>query len=335
MMFFVLFGLAGVWVLGDLVYSSIVAYHVKNWEASIERDDEGVQRGCREYTIGSGETAVLLIHGINDSPRCYYKMAPSLAEEGLTCRVMRLPGFAEPIHRYSQATKEQWVAAVEREIQSLRQHSRRVAIVAHSLGGAVTIAYLLDHPEAVDAVVLLAPAVDVSNRRSPLLSAQTWHEIGRCSLLFTKVTSSPFTNDCHDPLMSLRRRIADSALGTPPCAWWPSWLPPSSRGLCQRLLNAPDLTKGYRDWCRAQWNTCPSYGKVGNAVGLKSLSVWPSTYPAAVGGDCEDLGTHCLPEARLTSTGTQGLHQPTGIGAVNGQEEARCSETLHKEWLTY
>lgn len=195
---FVLFGLACVWALGDLVYSSIVAYRIKKWEASIERDDEGVQRGCREYTTGSGETAVLLIHGINDSPRCYYKMAPTLAEEGFTCRVMRLPGFAEPIQRYAQATKEQWLAAVERELRSLRQHNRRVAIVAHSLGGAVTIAYLLDNPEAVDAVVLLAPAVDVSNRRSPLLSAQTWHEIGRHSLLFTKVTSSPFPNDCHD-----------------------------------------------------------------------------------------------------------------------------------------
>jgi len=197
-MLFVLFGSAGVWVLGDLVYSSIVAYRIKKWEASIERDDEGVQRGCREYTTGSGETVVLLIHGINDSPRCYHKMASTLAEEGFTCRVMRLPGFAEPIERYAQATKEQWLAAVEREIQSLRQHNRRVAIVAHSLGGAVTIAYLLDNPEAVDAVVLLAPAVDVSNRRSPLLSAQTWHEIGRLSLSFTKVTSSPFPNDCHD-----------------------------------------------------------------------------------------------------------------------------------------
>ncbi len=27
-----------------------------------------------------------------------------------------------------------------------------------------------------------------------------------------------------------------------------------------------------RDWCMAQWNTSPIYGKVGSAVGLESLS---------------------------------------------------------------
>ena len=191
-------GLAGVWLSGDLIYSSMVAYRIKKWEASVERDDEGVQQGCREYTIGSGETAVLLIHGINDSPHCYHRMAPVLAEEGFTCRAMRLPGFAQPIERYAQATKGQWLAAVEHEIRRLRQDHRRVAIVAHSLGGAVTIACLLKNPKAVDAVVLLAPAVDVSNRRSPLFSTRTWHAIGSHSLWFTKVTSSPFGNDCRD-----------------------------------------------------------------------------------------------------------------------------------------
>ena len=195
---FVLFGLAVVWLLGDLIYSSIVAYRIKKWEASVERDEEGVEKGCREYTIGSGETAVLFVHGINDSPRCYHKMAPALAEEGFTCRVMRMPGFAEPTGHYARATKEQWLAAIKREIESLRQDHRRVAVVAHSLGGAVTIAHLLENPEAVDAVVLLAPAVEVSNRRSPLLSTRAWHAIARHALLFTKVTNSPFPNDCHD-----------------------------------------------------------------------------------------------------------------------------------------
>ena len=194
----VLLGLSALWVLGDWIYSCVVAHRIMNWEASVERDDEGVEEGCREYTIGSDETAVLLIHGINDSPACYRRMAPVLAEEGFTCRVMRLPGFAEPIERYAQATKEQWLAAVKGEVQSLRQDHGRVTIVAHSLGGAVTIAYLLEEPVAVDAVVLLAPAIKVSDRRSPLLSTRAWHEIGRRLLWFTTITSSPFPNDCRD-----------------------------------------------------------------------------------------------------------------------------------------
>ena len=196
---FVLLGLALAWVLGDWVYSSMVAAGVKKWEDSIERDDQGVQKGCRQYTIGNGETAVLLIHGINDSPACYHKMAPVLAEEGFTCRVMRLPGFAEPIERYAKATKEQWLAAVKREIDSLREDHPQMAVIAHSLGGAVMIAHLLADPEAADAVVLLAPAVAVSSRRSPVLPVRFWHEIGKRLLIFTDITSSPFSIDCHDP----------------------------------------------------------------------------------------------------------------------------------------
>jgi esterase/lipase len=103
-----------------------------------------------------------------------------------------------PIERYAKATKEEWLAEVKSEIQTLRENHVRVAIVAHSLGGAVTISCLLEDPEAVDAVVLIAPAVEVSDRRSPLLSTRAWHEIAKWLLPFTKITSSPFTNDCHD-----------------------------------------------------------------------------------------------------------------------------------------
>ncbi len=193
-----LVGLVCVWLVGDFVYSLFVASRVRKWEASIERDADGVQEGCQAYAIGSGETAILLIHGINDSPQCYQRMAPVLAEEGYACRVMRLPGFALPNDRYAKATKEEWLAAVESEIRALRQSHARVAIVAHSLGGAVTIAHLLDNPEAVDGVVLLAPAVDVSDRRSPLFSTRAWHEFAKWTLPFTRITSSPFSNDCHD-----------------------------------------------------------------------------------------------------------------------------------------
>jgi alpha-beta hydrolase superfamily lysophospholipase len=112
---------------------------------------------------------------------------------------MRLPGFASPVDQYAQATREQWIAAVEREVSTLRHSHGHVCLVAHSLGGAVTISYLLDQPNGVDAAVLIAPAVEVSNARSPLLSTRAWHEFGKRTLLFTRITRSPFENDAHDP----------------------------------------------------------------------------------------------------------------------------------------
>jgi esterase/lipase len=190
---------AALWVIGDLVYSRVVAHQVKSWEENLERDARGVQQACDAYTVGQGETALLFVHGINSSPRCFDNMTAALAKRGFTCRAMRLPGFAQPIDEYERSQRDDWIASVNQQLTSLREGHACVGIVAHSLGGAVAIGQLLEHPESADFAVLLAPAIEVSNRRSPLLSARAWHEIGQHTLVFTQATWSPFGPDCHDP----------------------------------------------------------------------------------------------------------------------------------------
>lgn len=192
-------GLVGVWLVGDLLYSRIVAWRMAKWEASIERHPNGLRVGCESFTLGQGETALLLVHGINDSPAMYRKMATRLAAQGFTCRAMRLPGFAMTIEQYAATTHEQWLDAIRREVDALRHTHDRVCLVAHSLGGAAAIGYLLDHPAGVEKCVLIAPGIAVSNRRSPILSARTWHTIGSRTLIFTRVTETPFPNDAHNP----------------------------------------------------------------------------------------------------------------------------------------
>jgi alpha-beta hydrolase superfamily lysophospholipase len=86
---------------------------------------------------------------------------------------------------------------VDAEINSLRQQHREVNVVAHSLGGAVAIAYLSDHPQAVRKAVLIAPAVEVSDRRSPFFGARTWHSMSKRMLLFSRTTESTFPIDAH------------------------------------------------------------------------------------------------------------------------------------------
>lgn len=192
-------GLIAVWVLGDFIYASIVAYRARAWEANVERDEHGVQRGHQAYSLGEGTTGILFVHGINDSPVSWRKMAPVLADKGFACRIMRMPGFAEPLERYGGHTKEDWIAAVESEVANLKRGHDRVCIVAHSLGAAITIGYLLENPADVDAVVLLAPLLKVSNIRSPLLPTRFWHEFANWTLYFTRVTATPFDVDAHDP----------------------------------------------------------------------------------------------------------------------------------------
>lgn len=201
-----LVGLVAVQLLVDGLHAAYVAASVGSWESTIERDDAGVLAGCDAYSLPAGgdaepavDAAVLLVHGINASPRHYDLIAPALAERGVACRVMRLPGFAEPLPAYATTTADQWVAAVKRELETLRAGHARVGVVAHSLGGAVTIRALIDGPESADFAVLLAPAVAVSNSRSPVGTTRFWHDFGRTVFVFTRTLRSPYPMDCRDP----------------------------------------------------------------------------------------------------------------------------------------
>jgi len=71
--------------------------------------------------------------------------------------------------------------------------------VTHSLGGAIAVDYLLDRPDAVEGAVLLAPLIDVSARRSPLLPPRAWHFLGSRVLIFTRVVETPFPVDGRSP----------------------------------------------------------------------------------------------------------------------------------------
>lgn len=197
-------------LLADGLHAIYVARSAAAWEASVEREPNGALKDCDAYLLPakkvtkqeneppSPSTALLMVHGINASPRHYDNLAPALAERGYTCRVMRLPRFVEPLDSYRQTTSVEWVSAVHEELLALRKDFDRVGIVGHSLGGATTIGTLLDHPGSADFAVLLAPAVAVSNSRSPLLSTRSWHEIAQSVLLFSDTVQSPYPLDCRD-----------------------------------------------------------------------------------------------------------------------------------------
>lgn len=183
-------------LLGDMLYSTYVKMRYDAWEAQVERNEDGVRLGCEPYQLGKGPTAIILLHGINDSPACYREIAEDLAGRGYHCRAIRMPGFAEPLSEYARhADREIWVRSVREQLAAARESHEHVVLVAHSLGGAVAIRLLDESPDAADGLVLLAPAVDVASHRSPLLHPRTWHRVANYILLFTTFTESPFGLD--------------------------------------------------------------------------------------------------------------------------------------------
>jgi carboxylesterase len=193
----VLAALAACLLIGDFAYSRIVLHRYEAWESSIKRDADGIRVGCRDFTVGEGETALLFMHGYSDSPAMFRKLAPRLAELGFTCRAMLRLGCARPMELYAEATKEQWSEALEQEIAAVGETHEELFLVGHSLGGAMAIDYLLDNPDAVDGVILLAPLIAVATDRSPILPARTWHKLGKKLLLFTNIVENLPSIDAH------------------------------------------------------------------------------------------------------------------------------------------
>lgn len=157
---------------------AVFTYRYHSWEKNVTRTPDGVLEFAQASTRGSGDNALLLVHGFGDGPQVWNHLAPVLAEKGYTVRAMRLPGWNEPMDVKRDITLEAWEGAIQRELQALNNTHEKVGVLAHSMGGClVTVLAQKDQLDA-DALVLYAPMFEVSSARSPLLKTSTWFKIG-------------------------------------------------------------------------------------------------------------------------------------------------------------
>jgi alpha-beta hydrolase superfamily lysophospholipase len=190
--------IVALWLVGDFLHALVVRLWNARWEKRIERDAEGVRAGCREGTLGEGDTALLLVHGYGESPSVWRRMAPALAASGFTVRTLRLPGHGLPMAQYRRTDSIQWREAVRQALAEMRPRYTRVVVVAHSMGCAAALDGLVDRQDVADGLVLMAPLIDVGRRRSPLLHPRTWFRLLDSLLLFTDRIVTIFPPDLHD-----------------------------------------------------------------------------------------------------------------------------------------
>jgi carboxylesterase len=180
-----------------IAYSRIVDYRCTKWEATVRRDATGLREGFEPYTVGDGRIAVLMIHGFGTSPAIFHKMAPSLAERGYRCRVMRLPGYGMPPEEFAKVSRATWLAAIDREVRALAKDADQVWIVGHSMGASLGVDYILEFPGQADGVALLTPLLGVSSARSPLIPPRALFEVGRHIFRPDDLLESCFAADLH------------------------------------------------------------------------------------------------------------------------------------------
>ena len=185
---------AGAGIATLAVARAVLHRRASAWETRQRWGTDGVRDGCEDRSWGAGDVALLLVHGFGGSPAVWSRIAPTLAEQGFTCRALRLPGFGERPACSRRVRWRDWTGACASELAHLRANHRETWIVAHSLGATAALA-LASGPDAPDGLALLAPLLRVSRRRSPILGADTWFRAGRSLLRRVELLENFFPDD--------------------------------------------------------------------------------------------------------------------------------------------
>jgi 3-oxoadipate enol-lactonase len=123
-------------------------------EATIRKVDVGGHR-LRLALSGTGTTTFLCLHGLVDRLEIWDRLTPSLSERGrVACVDQRGHGESDaPPGPYRREDLASDVSAVIGELGA-----EKVVLVGHSMGGIVSMATALGHPQQVAGLVLIGTA---------------------------------------------------------------------------------------------------------------------------------------------------------------------------------
>jgi carboxylesterase len=151
----------------------------------------------RELDLGGGPDAALLLHGLTGSTFELHPIALRLHAAGLRCLAPVMAGHGGDARGLAGVPWEAWVRKAEGDLARLRG-ARRTFVVGCSTGALVACALAHDHPERVDGLVLLAPALELA------WQGRLGAALGRVPLVRRAIFPKAAGSDVSDPEM--RRR---------------------------------------------------------------------------------------------------------------------------------
>lgn len=126
------------------------------------RGAEGVVIGAEEIRMtGANGSAVLLLHGFNDTPQSMRYLAARLNAAGYTVHAPRLPGHGCALPELARSARaDAWRRAVQSAYTALHLDHTSVYACGQSMGGALAVLLAASHSE-MPAVALLAPFIGI------------------------------------------------------------------------------------------------------------------------------------------------------------------------------
>jgi carboxylesterase len=117
-----------------------------------------VRKDGLEFEIPGGPDAALLLHGLTGSTFEMHWVAARLARAGLRCLAPVMAGHGGSPARLTGVPFEEWIARAERDLARL-DGARRLFVVGCSMGALAACALAHAHPDRIDGLALLAPAL--------------------------------------------------------------------------------------------------------------------------------------------------------------------------------
>ncbi len=126
---------------------------------------DGFNLAYRYWKATKPKRVVICIHGIGDYSGWFSNIAPQLAADGNEVYALDLRGFGES---QQEGQPRGFVGDFTRHLQDIGDFvaylgnlhkGKRLFMLGHSLGGVYSIWYAANHLDAVDGLVLVAPAV--------------------------------------------------------------------------------------------------------------------------------------------------------------------------------
>ncbi len=128
-----------------------------------------VNPGAEAIRHDNGRVAVLLCHGFTGSPGSLADWAGQVADAGLSVRVPRLPGHGTSWQEMNTTSWLDWYCAVETELLELADEHDEIVVGGLSMGGALALRLVQRHPELVRGLMLVNPAVELTDPRLRVL----------------------------------------------------------------------------------------------------------------------------------------------------------------------
>src|SRR5687767_194588 len=131
-----------------------------------------ILKGAEPWGADGDETGVLVLHGFTGSPQSVKPWAESIAAEGRTVLVPRLPGHGTTIDDLQRTTSKDWVGEAEMSLRGLQERCSTIFVCGLSGGGTISLDLAERFRDVINGIVLVNPSVfsrDPRRALAPLL----------------------------------------------------------------------------------------------------------------------------------------------------------------------